>query len=165
MNSLSRVQLFVDPMNCSLPGSSVHGIFQARVLEWGAISYSRGSSRPGSPTLQADALPSEPPGKPQWKRICLQCRSHRFDLCIRKIPWRRTWHPTLVFLPGKSYGQGNLAGYSPQSHKESDTTESIYYLEILLGWLMRQPFGSQNGWILACYMALFILQSAKWVRT
>ena len=35
-----------NPMDCSLPGSSVHGIFQARVLEWGAISFSRGSSRP-----------------------------------------------------------------------------------------------------------------------
>ena len=35
-----------DPMNCSLPGSSVHGIFQARILEWVAISFSRGSSRP-----------------------------------------------------------------------------------------------------------------------
>ena len=35
-----------DPMDCSLPGSSVHGIFQARVLEWIAISFSSGSSRP-----------------------------------------------------------------------------------------------------------------------
>ena len=35
-----------DPMNCSLPGSSVHGIFQAIVLEWIAISFSRGSSQP-----------------------------------------------------------------------------------------------------------------------
>ena len=35
-----------DPMDCSLPGSSLHGILQARVLEWGAISFSRGSSRP-----------------------------------------------------------------------------------------------------------------------
>ena len=35
-----------DPMGCSLPGSSVHGILQARVLEWVAISFSRGSSRP-----------------------------------------------------------------------------------------------------------------------
>ena len=44
-----------DPMDCSLPGSSVHGIFQAIVLEWIAISFSRGSSQPGdqtwSPTL------------------------------------------------------------------------------------------------------------------
>ena len=35
-----------NPMDCSLPGSSVHGIFQARVLEWGAIAFSRGSFRP-----------------------------------------------------------------------------------------------------------------------
>ena len=35
-----------DPLDCSLPGSSVHGIFQARVLEWVAISFSRGSSQP-----------------------------------------------------------------------------------------------------------------------
>ena len=35
-----------DPMDCSLPGSSIHGILQARVLEWVAISFSRGSSRP-----------------------------------------------------------------------------------------------------------------------
>ena len=33
------------PMDCSPPGSSIHGIFQARVLEWVAISFSRGSSR------------------------------------------------------------------------------------------------------------------------
>ena len=32
---------FIDPMDCSLPGSSIHGIFQARVLEWGAIAFSR----------------------------------------------------------------------------------------------------------------------------
>ena len=35
-----------NPMDCSLPGSSVHGILQARILEWVAISFSRGSSRP-----------------------------------------------------------------------------------------------------------------------
>ena len=35
-----------DPMDCSLSGSSIQGVFQARVLEWGAISFSRGSSRP-----------------------------------------------------------------------------------------------------------------------
>ena len=53
-------------MDCSLPGSSVHEIFQARILEWVAISFSRGSPnpgiKPGSPALQADSLPAEPPG-------------------------------------------------------------------------------------------------------
>ena len=46
VKSLSRVWLFCDPVDCSLPGSSVHGIFKARVLECIAISFSRGSSRP-----------------------------------------------------------------------------------------------------------------------
>ena len=45
VKSLSRVRL-CDPMSCSLPGSSVHGLFQARVLEWVAIAFSGGSSRP-----------------------------------------------------------------------------------------------------------------------
>ena len=42
---LSHAQLFATPMDYSLPGSFVHGIFQARILEWVAISYSRGSSQ------------------------------------------------------------------------------------------------------------------------
>ena len=37
---------FCNPKDCSLPGSSVHGIFQARILEWVAISFSKGSSQP-----------------------------------------------------------------------------------------------------------------------
>ena len=57
-----------DPMDCSPPGSSVHEVLQARILEWVAISFFRGSSQPRertrSPALQADALSSEPPGKP-----------------------------------------------------------------------------------------------------
>ena len=53
-----------DLMDCNPLGSSVHGISQGRILEW--VSFSRGSSCPGiepmSPALQADSLPSEPPG-------------------------------------------------------------------------------------------------------
>ena len=37
---------YCNPMNCSLPGSSVHGVFQARILEWGVIAFSRGFSQP-----------------------------------------------------------------------------------------------------------------------
>ena len=54
-----------DPMDCNPPGSSVHGILQARILERVAMPSSRGSSRPRFPALQADSLPSEPPGKPK----------------------------------------------------------------------------------------------------
>ena len=57
-----------DPVDCSLPGFSIHGIFQARILEWVTISFSGDlpdpGIKPGSPALEADALTSEPPGKP-----------------------------------------------------------------------------------------------------
>ena len=46
-----------------------------------------------------------------------------FDPWVGKLPWRRTWHPTPVFLPGESHGHSSSAGYSPWSHKESDRTE------------------------------------------
>ena len=46
VKSVSRVRLFATPWTSSLPGSSLHGILQARVLEWVAISFSRGSSQP-----------------------------------------------------------------------------------------------------------------------
>ena len=48
-----------------------------------------------------------------------------FDPWVRKIPWKRAWQPTAVFLPGKSHGQRSLAGYSPWGRKESDTTEQL----------------------------------------
>ena len=51
LQSLSRVWLFVIPMNCSLPGSSVHGILQARILEWIAIPFSSRSSWPSDQTV------------------------------------------------------------------------------------------------------------------
>ena len=57
-----------DPMNCSLPGFPVRGILQARILEWTAIPFSRGSSPPRDQTLvsslQADSLPFELQGSP-----------------------------------------------------------------------------------------------------
>jgi len=57
-----------DPMDCSPPGSSVHGILQARLLEWLTIPFSRESSQskdePSCPALKVDSLPFEPPEKP-----------------------------------------------------------------------------------------------------
>ena len=55
-------------------------------------------------------------GLPWWlsgKESTCQCKRCRFDPWVRKIPWRRKWQPSPVFLPGKSHGQRNLVGYSP----------------------------------------------------
>ena len=50
------------------------------------------------------------------------------SLCpwVGKIPWRRAWRPTPVFLPGESHGQRSLVGYSPWGCRESDTTELLH---------------------------------------
>ena len=61
----------------------------------------------------------------QWQQIRLQCRRPGFDPWVGKIPWRRKWQPTPVFLPGESHAQRSLVGYSPWGHKESDTTERL----------------------------------------
>ena len=50
---------------------------------------------------------------------------HRFHPWVRKIPWRRDWQSTSVFLPGKFHGKKSLVGYIPGSHKELDTTECL----------------------------------------
>ena len=65
--SLQLCPTLCDPMDCSPQGSSVHGIVQARILEWVAISSSRRSSPPRARTWVsyiANSLPSESPGKP-----------------------------------------------------------------------------------------------------
>ena len=49
---------------------------------------------------------------------------------VRKIPWRRKWKPTPVFLPGESHGQKSLVSYSPWGHKEVDMTEQLPHTHI-----------------------------------
>ena len=70
--------------------------------------------------------------------FCLQCGRPGFDPWVRKIPWRRKWQPTPVFLPRKSHGQRSLAGYSPRDGKESDTTERLTLSHFLICsmWLL-----------------------------
>ena len=73
---------FCDPMYYSPPGSSVHGIFQARILDWTAISFSGDlpdpEIKPGSPALQADSLLHKLPGKP-YTDVCMQTYKY---ICI-----------------------------------------------------------------------------------
>ena len=62
---------------------------------------------------------------PSSKESSCQCRRCKFSLWVTKIPWRRKWQPTPVFLPGEFHGQRSLVGYSPWSRKKSDMTEAI----------------------------------------
>ena len=57
---------------------------------------------------------------PWWlsgKEPVCQCRRHGFHPWVRKIPWRRKWQPTPIYLPEKSHGQRSLVGYSPWGHR------------------------------------------------
>ena len=53
---------------------------------------------------------------------CRRCKRPGFDPWVRKIPWRRAWQPTPLFLPGEFHGERNLVGYNPYGRKELDTT-------------------------------------------
>ena len=89
-----------NPMDYSLPGSSIHGIFQARVLEWGAIAFS--SPMPNTSLIH----------------LVLFFISHTAVF----IPMPKNIQTTIqlrsVFLPGKSHGQRSLVGCSPWGREE-----------------------------------------------
>ena len=67
------------------------------------------------------------------KEPTCQCKRYKrrgFNPWVRKIPWRRAWQPTPVFLPRESHGQRNLTDYSPWGCKELDTTEETWHSEM-----------------------------------
>ena len=159
-------------MNCGSPGSSVHGISQARILGWFAISFPRGSFLPRGwacvscigrqslyhlTTREAILRYLQAPnwGLPwwlSWLRIFLRWRIPGFDPRVGKIPWRRERLPTPVFWPGEFHGL-----YNPWGHKEPDTTERLslsnvtdrFFFFTMLFALIRSP-GEGNGYPLQC---------------
>ena len=125
-----------DSMICSLPGSSVPEISQARIQEWVAISISRGSSRPRDQTqvscLAGGFFTTKPLRKPKIASLMAQRINHlpaMQETQVQSLGWenslRKKWPPTPLFLPGESHGQRNLVDYSPRGCKESDITEQL----------------------------------------
>ena len=72
------------PQDLCPPVSSVHGILQARMLKWVAISSSWGSSQPGSPAWKMDALLPEPPGKPRRREDKRHNTLESWDVAVMK---------------------------------------------------------------------------------
>ena len=134
-------------MDCNTPGSSVHGISQTRILEWVAISSSRGTSQPNDCTCVScigrwilyhwatwEALFSI------YHSLILSFKAAKglyqnqlhFNIIrnsnILALDWqRRRWHPTPVLLPGKPHEWRSLVGCSPWDLEESDTTERLHF--------------------------------------
>ena len=84
-------------------GAGFHSLLQGNLPHPGI--------EPGSPVLQVDSLPSEPPGKPKNTGAGSLTLLQGIFLTQEWV-WRK-WQPTPIFLPGKSHGQRSLAGYSP----------------------------------------------------
>ena len=109
-----------DPMDCSPPRSSVHGILQARILQWLAIpspgDLPDPGIKPGSPSCIAI------PGGSVVKNTPANAEDVGSIPGSGRSPGGGKWQPTPVFLPGESHRQRSLAGYNPEGHKESDTT-------------------------------------------
>ena len=80
------------------------------------------------------------------KESAWSCERPGFNPWIRKMPWKRKWQPTSVFLPGELHGQKSLAGYSPWACKESDTNEWLTHIYFAFQWntdiLQNSPFKS-----------------------
>ena len=109
-----------NPMNCSLPGSSVHGIFRARILEWVAISFSRGSSQPRDRTLVFHIV------------------GRRFTIWATKeaprVKWRKSYlsHKFMVRIEQNIYWPNIKAAYKM----------SKYNMRIILNDFILLPLGS-----------------------
>ena len=94
-----------DPMDCSLPGSSVHGIFQARVLQWVAIAFSDCALLSAAKSLQScpslcDPIDGSPPGSPV--PVILQARTlERVAISFSLMLY--TCDQNQFFLPGKQF--------------------------------------------------------------
>ena len=128
-----------DPVDWSLPGSSTHGIFQARALEWGAIAFSTMQETlvqflgPEDPLEKKKATCSNilawknPMDGGAWGSSMGSLRvGHNWATSLSLFTfmhWRRQWQPTPVFLPGEFQGQGSLVGCRFWDRTKSDTTE------------------------------------------
>ena len=77
----------------------------------------------------------------QWWRIHLSMQHTQVQALGWKIPWRRKWQPTPVFLPEKSHGQRSLGGYHPRGCKEEDMTQQLSMRMIIL----RGPRGGRHS--------------------
>jgi len=69
---------------------------------------------------------------------------HYHLIWVGKIPWRRKWQPTPVFLPGEAYGQRSLAGYNPEGCKESDMTKRLSTHAVYLNGVLK-PAHTDTG--------------------
>ena len=138
-------------MDCSPPGSSVHGTLQARILEWVGIRFSGESSRPRDWaqvsciaglffTIWAILYQLRASLVGQLLKNLLAVRETWIWSWVGKIPWRRERLSTPVFWPGEFHGW-----YRPWGCKESDTTK--WFSRHFTYWLSHKGSPSILEWV------------------
>ena len=125
------------------------------------------SSSPGSITIEVHlprfhyrdlhthCFPGDFAGGTVVKKLVCQCRRQRrsgFDPWVGKMPWRRKWQSTPVFLPGKTHEQRNLVGYSPWGRKELVTC--IFTAKVFI-WFLRWMAQCLIGYLLGSWISSF----------
>ena len=142
MKSLSYIRLLATPWTIAHQAPTSMG--SSRQEHWSGLPFPSPGDlpnpgiKPGPPALWADALTAELPSREKHSTTVGQisskesacnargvCRRGGFNPWVRKIPGRRKWQSTPIFLPGESHRRRSLAGYSPWDCKESDTTEQL----------------------------------------
>ena len=111
----------LDPPSCPRWRVCDSPMLETQIIKWGDPSPLTFSH------LKIGGAPVGLPGGAGGEEPACQCRRREkcgFDPWVRKIPWRRAWQLTPVYLPGESHAQRSLVGHSRQGHKESDTTEA-----------------------------------------
>ena len=145
-----------DPIECSLSGSSIHGIFQARVLEWIAISFSRGSSWPRNWTQVSRfagrrfTVWATRKAEYKWGKVKVIRGAFQVALVVKNLPANAGdikdtspnpgsgrssggghGNPPWYSCPENPHGQRSSAGYSPQGCTESDTSEVTKHTKVI----------------------------------
>ena len=146
--SLQSYLILCDPMDCKLPGSSVHGIFPARILEWVAMPFPRGSSQPKDWTciscIAGGVFTVDPLGKP-WGKVynlilLMSIKREKLDTNMpirRKLwRWRRRSHDAEVTKGPQRF----LANHQKHETDSSSKTSERTYLSHLDHILVRICF-------------------------
>ena len=125
--SFQSCMTLCSPKDCNLSGSSVHGILQAKILEWVAISSLGDLPNPGirpvplmSPALAGRSFTTSA----TWGAILYSGEGNGTPRQYSCLHWRRKWQPTPVFLPRESQGQGSLVGCHLWGRTKSDPTDA-----------------------------------------
>ena len=154
----SRVQLFCDPMDCNPPGSTVHGISQARLLEWVAISFSRGSSQFRDRThvscLAGGFFTPDPPGKPWMLLLPILSalgeviKEFRYFLLFDMVTW--LWVKASVTTPLNLKEERNIQFTSDIWEKKMDFYRANKEICIVSIWNL--PFFMLRSMTISCLM-------------